>query len=344
MDALRTILLNYNDLYMKISFIIPVYNVQKYIHQCVDSLLKQSYQNIEILLIDDGSTDSSSVICDEYSEKHEQVITFHKNNGGLSDARNYGLAKAKGDFVAFVDSDDYWSDEYQLQLLVDKVKEFNGAVDFLQFNIVEYLQLKNEYLKWPVFQDSILEECDKTEIINSLVSSSKIPMSACSKLIKRKFLIDNHIIFKKGIISEDIPWFLELLLRAKYIRFVNNYVYVYRKNVLNSISSGFSDKKYSDLFFILSTETSKIEKTDSWTTEQKKTLLSFMAYEFSILLGLSFYYKKNDRKYKWKELKRFSYLLEHNVNPKVKKVSWLYNVFGIAFTSYVLHVYLNAKI
>lgn len=328
---------------MKISFVVPVYNVEKYMRQCIDSLLAQTYQDIELLLIDDGSTDNSPAICEEYSTKDERVFTFHKENGGLSDARNYGLTKANGDFVAFVDSDDYWSDEYQLQLLIDKINDYKGCVDVLQFNIIEYFQSENRRVEWPLFHESLLDKCERTEMIISLASSNKMPMSACSKLIKKEFLLDNNIIFKKGLISEDVPWFLELLLRAKYFVFVNNYVYVYRKNVLSSISSGFSDKKYNDLFSILSIETSKIENNDEWTSEQKKALLSFMAYEFAILLGLSYYYDKSIRKIKWRELKKFSYLLKYNCNPKVKKVSCLYNILGMGLTSFVLHVYLESK-
>lgn len=95
---------NNNDL---ISIIVPVYNVEEFLNRCVESILIQSYKNIEILLIDDGSTDNSSKICDEYSIKDKRVKVIHKENGGLSDARNIGLENANGKYIAFVDSDDY---------------------------------------------------------------------------------------------------------------------------------------------------------------------------------------------------------------------------------------------
>lgn len=91
-----------------VSFIIPVYNVEQYLRQCIDSILQQSYDNFEIILVDDGSTDSSSQLCDNYAIKDNRVKVFHKMNGGLSDARNFGLLHARGEYVIFLDSDDFW--------------------------------------------------------------------------------------------------------------------------------------------------------------------------------------------------------------------------------------------
>lgn len=95
---------------MKISIIIPVYNSTLYLKQCVESILAQTYHNFEILLVDDGSTDDSPMICDEYAKKDDRIVTIHKQNGGTSDARNVGLEKASGDYITFMDNDDYWSD------------------------------------------------------------------------------------------------------------------------------------------------------------------------------------------------------------------------------------------
>lgn len=92
---------------MLVSVIVPVYNVEKFIHQCIDSILCQTYKAFEVVLVDDGSLDSSGIICDEYAKKDCRVSVIHKENGGLSDARNVGLECAKGEYVIFVDSDDF---------------------------------------------------------------------------------------------------------------------------------------------------------------------------------------------------------------------------------------------
>ena len=95
-----------------ISIIVPAYNVEKYIGKCVDSILRQNYTNFELLLIDDGSTDSTAFLCDTYAQRDSRVKCFHKTNGGLSDARNYGLERMTGKYVTFIDGDDYVSDSY----------------------------------------------------------------------------------------------------------------------------------------------------------------------------------------------------------------------------------------
>lgn len=110
-----------------VSVVVPVYNVEKYLSVCVDSLLRQQYKNIEIFLIDDGSTDSSGEICDKYSSKYQNVKVFHKNNSGLGYTRNYGLKRISGEYVTFVDSDDYVENDL-IQKLIEPVL-LNHSVD-----------------------------------------------------------------------------------------------------------------------------------------------------------------------------------------------------------------------
>lgn len=122
---------------MKVSIIVPVYNVETYLNECVESLLSQNIDDYEILLIDDGSTDSSSEICDEYSNNNEIVKAFHKDNGGLSSARNYGLERAQGDWVIFVDSDDYWMTNDVLQTLLKIVKDTSSSFIRFEYTAVD---------------------------------------------------------------------------------------------------------------------------------------------------------------------------------------------------------------
>ena len=105
-----------------ISIIIPVYNVEKYLRRCVDSVLGQTYDKLEIILVDDGSTDNSGRICDEYREKDQRIIVIHKENGGLSEARNFGIEKSSGEYISFVDSDD-WIPEDSVAIMYYKMKE-----------------------------------------------------------------------------------------------------------------------------------------------------------------------------------------------------------------------------
>ena len=112
----------------KISVIIPVYNVEKYLKQCVDSVLQQTYQNIEVILVEDGSSDDCPRICDEYKKIDDRVVVVHQQNGGLSVARNTGISLMTGDYVMFLDSDDYWDDVDAVKRLVERVSKTNPDV------------------------------------------------------------------------------------------------------------------------------------------------------------------------------------------------------------------------
>ena len=137
---------------MRISFVVPVYKVEKYLDECVESILTQTYKNFEIILVDDGSPDSCPAMCDAWAVKDNRVKVLHKINGGLSDARNAGVRIATGDYVIFVDSDDFWINKDCLQKLMEVVKN-NCDCDFINFNCSYYYTDTNLYRKWVAFDE-----------------------------------------------------------------------------------------------------------------------------------------------------------------------------------------------
>lgn len=323
-----------------ISVIIPVYKVERYLRKCIESVISQSYRKIEIILVDDGSPDNSGLICDEYAVKDDRVKVVHKTNGGLSDARNMGLKVSTGDYVMFIDSDDYWVNSESLSQLVEILK--SGDYDFVGFNCSYYYPSTDKYQHWRYYGEKITRGNDKFALIIELVKSGTFPMSACLKVIKRDFLLVNKIDFIKGIIAEDIPWFLSLLSHARSIKFVNLYMYAYRKEVAGSITSNFSLKSYNDLFNTLKEETNKILNS-SYPEKVQAALLSFMAYEFCILLGMirNFDFKIQ---YKYRqELLNYKWLLKYTLNPKVKYCSYVNRLFGIKITELLLFKFLSKK-
>lgn len=324
----------------KISVIVPVYNVEKYLRQCANSILAQTYKNIEVILVDDGSLDNSPQICDEIADADSRVRVIHKTNGGLSDARNVGLEAATGDYIMFVDSDDYWRGPNVLNILCNILDNYHENLDFLNFNCIYYYQTDNVMKPWPVFPDSVINSGAPKEIIVGLVSHGMFPMSACMKLIRRDFLVKNDIKFINGIVSEDIPWFLEILSKSRAFRFVNEYMYVYRKQVTGTISSSFSEKKYRDLYNIFITETAKIKNNYS-DYELKNALLSFMAYEFCILLGQAPNFSGELRERELNNLKQHLWILKYDLNPKVKLVNTVKSIFGLNITSKILYTYIT---
>ena len=315
---------------MKVTFVVPVYKVEAYLRQCVESLTHQTYRDIEIILVDDGSPDSSPQLCDTLASEDARIKVIHKENGGLSDARNAGLLAATGEYVVFVDGDDFWLDNNSLQQLVDVVKP---ELDFIGYNCSYYYPDSETYSAWVAYDEVLEKPTDKNTAMRTLVKSGTFPMSACLKLMKRSFLIDNKLFFKKGQIAEDIPWFINVLDATKKCCFANQYIYAYRQNVIGSISNTGGRKSFDHLFDIFKTELSLIESR-SFSEEAKNALKSFLAYEYCILLT----YKGIDNTTK-RELLNYKNIFAYDMNPKVKKASRIYKTLGIRITILALKVY-----
>lgn len=317
---------------MKISYIVPVYKVEQYLSQCVESILAQIYSDFEILLVDDGSPDGCPALCDELAAKDSRIVVLHKENGGLSDARNAGLKKATGDYVVFIDGDDFWIRNDSLKKLVAIASE-HKELDFIGFNCNYYYPDSNKMTAWVPYADELANPTDKNKVTVALVKSGTFPMSACIKLLKRDFLIENGLFFKKGQIAEDIPWFINVLDATSKCCFVNEYIYAYRQNVAGSITKVSGRKSFDSLFDIFKTELSKIEQR-AFSEEAKNAIKSFLAYEYCILLT----YPGIDKQTKM-ELHSCQDILKYDMNPKVKKASQWYKVFGITVTTWILSTY-----
>ncbi len=319
-----------------VSVIVPVYNVEKYLCQCIDTILSQTYRNLEVILVDDGSIDGSPKICDDYSRKDQRIFVIHKKNGGLSDARNEGLKIAKGKYVMFMDSDDYWADTEVLNRVMGQVDGY----DFVNFNCKYYYQKDGVFKNWAPYPQEVVSDRTNKEKIISLICYGIFPMSACMKIIDRQFLEKNDIWFIKGIVSEDIPWFLELVNKSRHFKFVNEYMYIYRKQAGETISSSFSAKKYADLFAILSKETQKIQHNVT-DRDLNNALLSFMAYEYCNLMGMVNHFPSSERKQQIVLLEKYAWLLQYDLHPKVRKVKLCLQFFGVYLTRWILLFYIN---
>ena len=320
---------------MKVSFILPIYNVEKYLSECVESILSQTYKDFEILLVDDGSLDNCPTLCDDWASKDCRIKVFHKPNGGLSDARNYGLERAQGEYVIFVDSDDFWVGKESLEKLMEVVAA-HPECNFISFNCSYYYHKEEKYTKWVAYDERLSTPIDKDTAMRSLVASGTLPMSACLKVISRKSLSDMGLRFIKGMVSEDIPWFIDLLEGSKKCMFVNQYIYAYRQNVVGSITASGSPKSAKDLFTIVKNEVRKMDSR-SFSKEAKEALLSFLAYEFCILLTMTPNMTKTERQ----ELLSYKWLLKYTVNPKVRKAELVNRWFGIRVTEWVMKFYIN---
>lgn len=182
---------------MDISVIIPVYNVEQYLKKCLDSVLAQSIKNYEIILVDDGSTDSSGYICDQYASTDDRITVIHKHNGGLSDARNIGYEASVGDYIFFLDSDD-WIEQNALEMLFDTAKKYGADIVISNFF---YAYDDHFEIACSISETSVL---NREQAMSELIREKMFQSFAWGKLFKRDLLIG--VPFPVGKLYEDIYW------------------------------------------------------------------------------------------------------------------------------------------
>lgn len=218
-----------------ISVIVPVYNVEKYIHKCVDSILNQTYRKLEIILVDDGTPDDSGNICEEYALKDERIKVYHKKNGGLSDARNYGIDRATGSYLAFVDSDDYIDEDY-IEFLYKLIsKGYKLSLCSLRVRYLSNGRITNKGNGKEVIISG--KKC-----IEMMCYHDEVDTAAYGKLIHRDLF--QKVRFPKGKIFEDIGTMYKIFDQCNEIIccFKPKYNYIIREGSI--VTSGFSEKKY----------------------------------------------------------------------------------------------------
>lgn len=226
-----------------VSVIIPVFNVDKYLEKCLISVVNQSYTRLQILLIDDGSTDDSYSICKKWSKKDSRITTYRKRNGGLSDARNYGLQYAKGELVSFIDSDDWIS----LEMISDMVNVFlNNNVDMVTCQFVE---MYPDYAHLSYKSNEYLTIIDRDEMLKELLDDNKMTNQVWRKMYKRCLMPEKP--FTVGKNFEDILAMPDLVAKCKYIGCLNKGLYFYRKRRNGSIVSSGNLKNIGDRYFAI---------------------------------------------------------------------------------------------
>ena len=207
-----------------VSIIVPIYKVEPYLCRCLDSIVNQTYTNLEIILVDDGSPDGCPQICDEYAAKDKRIVVIHKENGGLSDARNAGLDICKGDYISFVDSDDWVDEKYIEQLIKPNSKNQYDIV------IADYQQSNEPFdSRHILLQDGSINDNKK---IISAYCHLQYPPCAWAKLYRATFIKENKLKFYKGILYEDQLWSCQQAVLAKQVFILSkkNYYYTIRNN------------------------------------------------------------------------------------------------------------------
>lgn len=217
-----------------ISIIVPIYNVGKYLPKCIESILNQTFKNFELILVNDGSTDNSGVVCDDYAKKDTRIKIIHKSNGGVSSARNAGLYVAKGEYIGFVDPDDY-IDKNMYEKLYRLCIDNNSDIAICRFNREINGKIQNKESTEEII------ELNNMEAMNELFKGNLYRFSLCNKLFSKKCF--NDVLFPEERIHEDLSTTYKLFANSKKAVYINycGYIYVRRENSI--LISTYNEKR-----------------------------------------------------------------------------------------------------
>lgn len=221
----------------KISVVVPIYNVENYIEKCINSILDQKYTNIELLLIDDGSPDNSGKICDDYAKRDNRIKVIHKKNGGVSSARNTGIENATGDYICFVDGDDYVMEDY-ISYMYDLIKKGDFQISLTR-------NMFSNFNNKQILDDKIENITGKKAAMD--IMTYKIPIGVYCKLFKTDFLKINGIKFiEKIFIGEGFNFNVDAFQMANSVCVGNRKIYYYRRDNESSATTKFSIDKWKN--------------------------------------------------------------------------------------------------
>ena len=310
-------------LVMQFSIIIPIYNVEKYLKESIDSVLAQDFTDYEIILVNDGSTDNSPAICDEYAEKYTQIKVIHKANGGLSDARNFGIKKAQGDYLIFLDSDDFWNGVIILSEINQIIKKNNPDLIIHElscfYNSEKIIPRKFKTKETQKFSYDLKKD------LKYLVNNDIYYAAAWNKIIKSEIIKANQLYFPKGKIHEDVAWCADIIPYVSSYSLYKNPFYYYRKEREGSLTVQIRTKNIIDLIDIISEKETLLSKFDGG--------LSYLSYNYYIYLNnVNLLEEELKQKY-LRKLIKLNYLLDYyprnilSLKGKIRLA--LYKLLGI---------------
>lgn len=301
---------------MTFSIIVPVYNVEKYLARCLDSVLGQSYTDFEVIVVNDGSPDNSQNIIDEYAKKHpDKIKAFIKENGGLSDARNFGIKRALGDYLLFVDSDDYLSCDLLLHLKEASDQNRADLVRFCAQTVFENGDIGQ------IYSCPKMSGIGGEEAISRLIDYKQMFEPAPFYVYKRAFWLENGFVFETGRNHEDFGLVPEIIMKAKWVSSTDyiGYNYVQTSTSITRGNAQAAVKGANDVLYLV-TKLREITKKCGFAKEVHNKVLSYLAnaaiYVVDNLSGEAkiAYIKKLNKE------KIFDMLLEDTLKRKVKKI------------------------
>jgi glycosyltransferase involved in cell wall biosynthesis len=317
---------------MKVSFVLPVYNVMPYLERCVQSLVCQTFKDFEIILVDDGSPDDSGKLCEELATRDERIRVIHQENKGISGARNTGIDNATGEYIIFVDSDDYWLLDDGLQALVDNCGPQTDMVAFKGVDIWKGGRMTNTV---DYNLEDISRISDAQALFAYLIRTQQMHLTVWLLMVRRRLLLDHQIYFPSYPVGEDFCWHFELWQHLSSVKMLNLnlYAYCHRQGSATAHKDLLAPYIIYDKIFTYWKERCQKGCTNT------ESILAFLA-NIWINRGYQFYrLKASDRPKALEILRKHADLLEHAATPKAKRTVKILHFVGLRATVYLLGLY-----
>ena len=325
----------------KLSVIVPVYNVERYLPQCLDSILPQSTPECRIILVDDGATDRSGEICDSYAQKYENVTVIHKPNGGLSSARNAGMEIARGRYVCFVDSDDYIA-EGAVARLLEWIGQSEADILFLQCEKV-YPDGTSVPMGDGITAEGLRGK-PKEEALDFLAGCAKFPGSAWAKLFRREFLLDHGLRFPDDRrLSEDLIYCLDAFLAAERFDALEGPFYRYRQGRAESITNNITPRYYFDTALFITEAAGRFSREKKAVSREGACALAFAAFEYVILAWQLAFLEGEAAGQALEFLKEYRWILRYGRTARTRLTGAVSGLIGLRGTAKLLDFYMKNR-
>lgn len=325
----------------RISIIIPVYNSKDYLVNCIDSILAQTFEDFEVILVDDGSTDGSDTLCDNLAAQDPRIQVIHQSNGGTSAARNAGINAARGDYLTFVDNDDFWVGNDGLQSVMELADSAKADVVMHMSYLYDDATDSLAPVHIKPTQDAIAGLL-KEDALRIVISHGLMTRAVWTKVCSTELVRKNSLYFPKGMRNEDTDWTGKLIRHARTIAWLDKPFYAYRKgHDYAQTSKPLTLSQLNDLARICLDQVSDIKNTVT-SDGEREVYYSYLAYPYAVLVGQSALFRKERKAEELrKNVKELSFLLSYDIDPYVKKVRFLHSLIGFNATARVLGAYLK---
>jgi len=318
---------------MKMTFIIPVYNVEQYLEQCIQSILDAWKKEKEILLITGNSTDKSNSICEQYNQSFKEIVVSYQNGKGLSNARNCGLKKATGDYVMFIDSDDYVNSD-ALQKRLDMIEKSEKEIDVL---VSDYFAIGA--MERPLKKSQQIAETEKIqngrEYTKKFFCASGSIWNVWRYIYRTEFLLNNHITFLENTKSEDVFFTIQVFLKANRIAYFHFPYYCYRVRREGALTTQINDSHVWDFLNILKNSMEEINNS----TDKKMAgyLREKLQREYILNLPLAYEADIQKRKETIRYYQKYVWILKDSRKKRYQFFYWWIYFFGAYMPAFILY-------